>query len=182
MAELMKTCPKCGVEKQLIDFCKNKNAKDGHACWCKSCKSECNKEYYSRPENKARRDEYRKEYYNNNKEKLAKYRKEYRQRSNVKKNAAEYYLLQKYGITMEGRNKIIDDQGGRCAICECELDMAKNTCVDHDHKTGRVRGVLCNNCNKALGFIQDNPEIISRMVNYLEFHANKKSVVVSEHA
>ena len=51
-----------------------------------------------------------------------------------------------------------------CDICETELTKK---CIDHDHITGRVRGVLCNNCNTALGLVGDNTETLTKMVEYL---------------
>lgn len=62
------------------------------------------------------------------------------------------YRLKKYGLTVADFNKMSIDQNGRCALCK---NLPKNTLVvDHDHKTGRVRGLLCEGCNLALGFFE----------------------------
>ena len=61
---------------------------------------------------------------------------------------------------------MIEEQGGTCAVCSGE---AKH--VDHDHKTNRVRGVLCFNCNQALGNVRDNLEVLRGLIDYLADHA-----------
>lgn len=71
----------------------------------------------------------------------------------------------KYGyntniLSMESQQK------GKCAIC-CKEKGIHGLVVDHDHKSGKVRGLLCNSCNKALGFFQDDIEILTNAINYL---------------
>lgn len=81
-------------------------------------------------------------------------------------------LKRYYGITLEDFGRIQREQNDRCAICETHIDEAKvhnNTfCVDHNHKTGEVRGLLCNFCNTALGKMQDNPKLLRAAADYLE--------------
>ena len=52
-----------------------------------------------------------------------------------------------------------------CAICD--VTLVKKKCIDHEHGTEKVRGVLCNNCNTALGLVKDNTEVLSRMIDYI---------------
>lgn len=80
------------------------------------------------------------------------------------------YNLQKYGLTIESRDAILAAQSGRCAICPNVLDVTKpKGChVDHDHKTGRVRGLLCSGCNIGLGHFRDNPALLRAGAVYLE--------------
>jgi hypothetical protein len=75
----------------------------------------------------------------------------------------EQGLKRKYGITVSARDALIERQGGVCPIC-----LGVPTDVDHNHSTGAVRGVLCSNCNKALGLLYDNPESLERAVLYLK--------------
>ena len=75
------------------------------------------------------------------------------------------YLINKYGITLEQKNKMIEDQHGRCAICKTEFD--RTAYVDHCHKTDKIRGILCNKCNSGLGMFDDNAEILARAIDYL---------------
>jgi hypothetical protein len=60
-----------------------------------------------------------------------------------------------YGISLEQYEAMVARQGGLCGICKEKLE--KSLCVDHCHTSGRVRGLLCNNCNCMLGFAQDDP-------------------------
>lgn len=83
------------------------------------------------------------------------------------------YFIRVYGITKDEVQKIADKQGGVCAICNTEgFTMAtyhKNKlCVDHCHTTGKVRGLLCHNCNRALGLLQDNTDNLKRAIEYLK--------------
>lgn len=63
-------------------------------------------------------------------------------------------------------------QDGKCAICGCTLGSGRYTkpTADHDHKTGKLRGILCSNCNSALGFMKDSPYRLESAIRYLEEH------------
>jgi hypothetical protein len=73
-------------------------------------------------------------------------------------------LKRQYGISEAERDAMIKEQRGFCSIC-LESDAVH---VDHDHKTGRVRGVLCFSCNAALGQFKDRPDALRRAAEYLE--------------
>lgn len=90
-----------------------------------------------------------------------------------RKNNPEKYRAQKrrgnlrrqYGLTEKEYENIASSQGGACAICR---GVSKKTlAVDHDHKTGKVRGLLCWKCNYALGLLTDNAEFLGRAIIYL---------------
>lgn len=85
--------------------------------------------------------------------------------------AKDYHLRRKYGIGIEDKRAMIVAQGGRCAVCRHELADGRQTCVDHNHETGAVRGVLCRSCNVALGQLRDDPVIIGALLLYLQGHA-----------
>jgi hypothetical protein len=82
-----------------------------------------------------------------------------------------------YGISVEQYNKMLADQGGGCALCGSTNPVAGNRTykrtprtafdVDHDHKTGKVRGLLCTRCNRLVGLANDNPETARKLVGYL---------------
>lgn len=64
---------------------------------------------------------------------------------------------------------MLHNQGNKCKICEThESEFDKRLAVDHCHKTGKVRGLLCSSCNTSLGKFKDDPEILRRAINYLE--------------
>ncbi len=80
--------------------------------------------------------------------------------------------LRKYGLALEDYAKMLVEQGGVCAICRLppKGGKASNAClnVDHDHKTGRVRGLLCAACNLAIGKLKDSPALLREAAAYLE--------------
>ena len=77
-----------------------------------------------------------------------------------------YNRLRKLGITKQEYTAILEKQNGVCAICSnvCSKSLA----VDHDHATGVIRGLLCNKCNRGIGYLQDSPEILQKALNYLK--------------
>ena len=89
------------------------------------------------------------------------------------KNPSRHYatrLKAKYGITIEDYEQMLAEQGG-CAICGAAEPFGRSNRyfhVDHCHTTGRVRGVLCANCNTALGLLGDDPQRLAAAVRYLE--------------
>lgn len=72
---------------------------------------------------------------------------------------------QKYGIGLHQYQTILEEQNGVCYICE-EKDF-RNLAVDHDHSTGRVRRLLCTNCNTGLGKFKDDPNLLKRAAEYV---------------
>lgn len=83
------------------------------------------------------------------------------------------HLKRKYGITEAERQEMISSQMGICTICLA----APAVHVDHCHETGRVRGVLCFNCNSAIGKLGDDPDTLRRAIAYLEGNAWKPTLV-----
>lgn len=76
-----------------------------------------------------------------------------------------------YGIGAGDYAAIYEAQGGRCAICQRATGKTKRLAVDHDHKTGEVRGLLCGPCNRGvLGHLRDDPEALQRAITYLRDH------------
>lgn len=88
----------------------------------------------------------------------------------LKNKSRKSYLRIMYGLTFEDYAKKLGLQGGGCAICgSCENFRGdqKMLHVDHDHATGKVRGILCAKCNGGLGYFKDSPELLSRAIAYL---------------
>jgi len=73
------------------------------------------------------------------------------------------YQWKNYGITREKADKLLASQGGVCGACQKPNKLH----VDHDHKSGKVRGFLCGPCNRALGMLQDDPQVIKGLLRYL---------------
>jgi len=80
------------------------------------------------------------------------------------------YDLHFYDLTAEEFVRMYTEQEGRCRICRVELGgiMLKKLNIDHDHKTGLVRGLLCRSCNMGLGSFKDNLVLLRNAVKYLE--------------
>jgi hypothetical protein len=76
-------------------------------------------------------------------------------------------LMYHYGISLEEYNKMLSAQGGSCAICSCVPGL-RRLAVDHNHSTGKVRGLLCGPCNRALGILSDDPALLRAASDYLE--------------
>ena len=76
-------------------------------------------------------------------------------------------LKQTLGVTLADKNKMIEKQKGRCPICKINLKDAKFTPVDHCHTTGKIRGVLCGNCNVGIGHLKDSLMNLFRAAMYL---------------
>jgi hypothetical protein len=83
----------------------------------------------------------------------------------------QYILKKKYGITPEKYDEMLSEQDYRCYICQKHEDkLDRSLAVDHCHKTGKVRGLLCGNCNRFLGQIDDNIDTAERLLMYLQKH------------
>lgn len=80
-------------------------------------------------------------------------------------------LLRNYGLTQAAYDAMLQDQGYSCAICGVEAEQVKRGLnVDHDHDTGRVRALLCPECNRGLGCFQDDPKTAEQAAAYLRKH------------
>ncbi len=84
----------------------------------------------------------------------------------------------KFGATPEDIARLFKEQDGKCAICRCEEESPDGTtgrtrelAMDHNHSTGKLRGLLCGACNKAIGMLGDDPAVLRAAITYLEKHA-----------
>jgi hypothetical protein len=135
-----KTCTKCGIEKEITEYSTNFNKKWGQSYLrsnCKACDNARSRQYHA--DNKAKR---------------AKQHKEWRNKKVFGLDSGEYELM-------------LTSQDGVCAICKNECSVKPSLAVDHDHITGKVRGLLCSNCNNGLGRFKDNVELLSNAIGYL---------------
>ena len=102
-------------------------------------------------------------------EQRAAYMREYRKRR--PRNVRDTELKKMFGITLKDWERLYEAQGGVCAICKrAQADVGtryNNLAVDHCHTTGKVRGLLCVNCNRALGMFSDNVDMLKAAVDYL---------------
>jgi len=87
---------------------------------------------------------------------------------------ANIHRKRAYNLSFENYNKMLIQQGGVCAICKNqETAIHRNTketkrlAIDHDHKTGKIRGLLCSRCNNMLGFALNSPNTLANAISYL---------------
>lgn len=104
---------------------------------------------------------------------LAEYAREWRK--NHPEQSASNWLKKQYGITFSDFKSIYEEQQGKCAMCFCSLPTnlldsqeRKKIHVDHDHKTGKVRGILCPRCNMGIGIFNDSIDTLKLAIAYLE--------------
>ena len=157
----MPKCRVCGVE--LNDENWYPSYKKYHRCICKKCENLRTKEYWEK--HKKEKQQYKRRYYEIHKEEIKRKQKQYSK--NNKEKLKEYQRIKHYGITLQQELKILKAQNNKCAICNKPLTDLSEACVDHDHKTGKVRGVLCHECNLGIGKFKDNPKILIKAAVYL---------------
>lgn len=76
---------------------------------------------------------------------------------------------QRYGISWEEKLEMIKEQNGICLICSSLLlEEGNTTCIDHCHKTNKIRGIICGHCNSLLGYAKDDVTILQSAINYLK--------------
>jgi nitrate/TMAO reductase-like tetraheme cytochrome c subunit len=126
----------------------------------KSTQQERNRKYYI--ENRESRLEYHRQYYLMNKKTILADKK------NTKEKTRWRLIKQKYGMTSAEWQQLFDTQKGKCGICHEELLAGKKSHTDHDHNTGKVRGILCQPCNHALGLFKDNIVTLQSAINYIK--------------
>lgn len=162
-------CPSCDTIKSVSHFGINKSRKDGLSYHCLFCKASQQRALNKRqPEQKRQRDLI---WRNRNKAyKNAQDRKRYHLGKDVFR---ERNLKALYGISISEYNILLESQGGRCAVCrKTQTDnRGRHFFVDHCHSTGRIRGLLCYNCNSAIGMAHDDIELLKKLTQYLEHHA-----------
>lgn len=92
-----------------------------------------------------------------------------------------WLLAKRYGVSKDQFMRLLQEQNGVCAICKCEMASArfKRPSVDHCHKTGRVRGLLCSCCNTGLGLFKDSPERFRSAIAYIDRHNQTGEIVSS---
>lgn len=204
MSELLplfnsKYCQLCENLLPIADFHKDKNNVDGRVRECKKCVSQRQR---SRRNNLSpqilEKGERRCAKCKENK-----LLKEFRMRSNKpclqsycrqceSKDATKWHkknperarelnrrttLRRYYGISVEKYEELFNQQKGVCAICGLPETgkRRKYLCVDHDHKTNAIRGLLCTTCNFAIGYLRDDVSLLSKAIEYLETHSEKSS-------
>ena len=146
-----KACSQCNETLPIEKF--YKRSRGGVRADCISC-------YLLRSKN----------YYTKNKKELTLKNKTYALENKEKIKSAK--MRRKFGIAIEEKILLFAKQGNKCAICSCaENNVGRDWDIDHCHKTGKIRGILCSNCNRGLGLFQDSSEYLKQACKYLENNA-----------
>lgn len=134
----MKRCGRCKKVKPFSDFSKSaKNTTDSYQWWCRKCHREYQREWNKTPAGR-------------------------------KKSKAHPTLKIRYGITESRYKAIWKEQNGCCDICgKHGSEFIRRLSVDHNHKTGAARALLCQKCNLALGLVSEDKDILAAMVGYI---------------
>lgn len=141
-----KVCNKCNKLKTIGSFFKDSGCSDGHATMCKECKVQMTTKW---------RDENREQY----NAAMRTYNKK-----NYHKNR-----LNRYKLSVEKHQEMLQEQANKCAICEASPPEGKPLVIDHHHDTGKVRGLLCYVCNRNV-VVLDDPEILKKTLAYMAKH------------
>ena len=194
----MKICTQCKTEKPLVEFSKSSINPDGRQYKCKPCSNTASREARKRrlernPDHdkkikqvwykknreislerarlyrinnpewaKAANDKHHKSGYN--------WRKKFPERAKeTSKRQAFLRKLKQYNLTPETFQAMIDKQDGKCAICG--IVPSDGLVIDHNHSTNKVRELLCNRCNPAVGMVQENLQIAYNLISYLQKHS-----------
>jgi hypothetical protein len=161
----VKTCRICKKAKPYSDFYKMSGMRDGHRNECKDCNlARRRAKYRENPEPYIRRTQRWRE---NNPDRYMAYKAWYRETHKEQRRVQNRsgYLRRKYGLAPAEFDFLVVAQAGRCAICNRE--DGKELRVDHDHKTGIVRGLLCGSCNRAMGLFHEDPNRFRSAEMYL---------------
>jgi len=162
-----KTCTKCNVEKPISEFYQHKSGKHGVASRCKKCCVAYAKQRNQSAKYRTHQKEYQKEY--RQRPEAKKRLKESRQTEKGRLSNRRASLKQLYDLTLEGYNKLFQQQEGCCAICGRHQSVFKQRLhVDHDHGTKRIRGLLCSQCNLGLGNFRHDNCYLQNAIHYLE--------------
>ncbi len=157
-----KKCTKCGVDKPLSAFYRVRG-NDGYRSHCKECISEHQKQKY-------KNDPEYKEYKNS--KTRHKWIEDPELWSKRQLAVRKSHLKRKYNMTLEQYARMFDEQKECCAICGEHYTKVphQQLMVDHCHTTGKVRQLLCDLCNTALGKFKDSPELLERAADYIRKH------------
>jgi hypothetical protein len=160
VAEETKKCLACAQEKPVSQFKRVNNTRnsDGLSHFCADCAANLDA--------KQMNNLYRKVAYSRT------------------RRPSNSYFLQRYGISREEYDKMLDQQDGKCAICrKSEVSTYQRgttegklmaLAVDHCHATGKVRGLLCSKCNRAIGLFEDDSELLRLAAEYIDVYREKE--------
>lgn len=187
---MTKTCSACKQPKLRTEFPKHSRTVDGLLGRCRTCHKAWIKAYRAIPENRERlratqrkwaaaNSEKKKDYYRTWMAKHAE-REKARGRARYRRDKAGYrdrYLRRTYKISQTEYQEMLDAQSGGCAICGAPEPHGNGSFhVDHCHHSKKIRGLLCNGCNRGIGYLGDSVERLQLAIRYLARHQSRQTV------
>ena len=180
----MRWCPKC---------CQTAESYQTKKGSCIACTKKANRKWWAENLQKSRQYSKKKREHPGYSKHVSNYRKRKRRtdpayRANEIKKIREQKLKKAYGMTLADLEALRVAQGGGCAICGNTITAQsvrrgmrnmRDLSVDHDHATGKVRGLLCYHCNSGLGHFKDNILVMCRAIDYLRLHAQAGKSIAS---
>lgn len=140
-------CTKCGIVKPFADFPLRSSGRP--SSWCRKCTNGAIRDYSKTPEGAARKKAAQASYNERN---------------------PDYQVSYRYGLAPGEYGRMLELQDGCCAICKTSNAGGRRWHVDHDHATGKVRGLLCSACNLGIGKMGDDPSRLRAAAAYIERH------------
>ena len=161
-----KRCTKCGEVKPLDEFHRQTATRDGRRPDCKACTAARRRTWYE--QNRDRELARVSAWQAANAERVRATQRAFRESGKKRLSNRKAHLKRKYGLTLEAYDELLAAQGGGCAICgrTPKSDIALH--VDHCHRSGAIRGLLCFRCNNALGDLDHDLELFRAATAYLE--------------
>lgn len=156
---MLRICSTCKEEKDLELFVKNKSKCLGYSYECKICNNIRVKEWIKN--NPERKKEH-------SKKATKAYRDKHKDTPEWKEKRRNEQLKHKFSLLPEDVKNLLLIQQNKCAICYEEF--TKTPHIDHCHKTEKIRGLLCSNCNTAIDLFKENSEVMQRAVYYIVMH------------
>lgn len=165
---MKKECAKCHKVKDETKF-----------SWCSA------KHKYRRSRCNTCRAVYHRRWSKRNPQTIVAYRRRYRENrkkqdlASYRRDKRQFHLMKTFGITIEQYDAMLLVQNGVCAICGNPETMRHKgrillLAIDHDHETGKIRGLLCCQCNHGLGSFRDNPKRLEKAAAYLRVYKHRR--------
>lgn len=170
---MIKVCSRCEFALPLEKFHKHAKGALGHRPICKACEAQ-----YKRADYQKRKKVYAERShrtYMKNREKRYVQARSWQQANKARASEIwhDAHLRREYGITLDDYRQMLAMQNFGCAICGAGPSPKRRLSVDHDHKTGKVRGLLCGKCNSGLGFFKENVGIVDSLKRYVLAHSGR---------
>lgn len=160
-------CARCKQVKEISEFpIRIARGKSRYWSYCNECQNNYARDFRSKNVAESRRKA--NAYYQANAAHKQAIAREWRARTGRADRERAWKLAKTYGISLDGYQALLVAQGGVCAICKRPpRGRRKYLAVDHDHETGKIRGLLCTTCNVGLGALSDSPDLLRAALVYL---------------